>query len=371
MTLPKGTFKTSPADFIVDEIPAYLPSGEGPHLYLHFRKTNRTTDSIVGDVARALGVERREIGVAGMKDKVGITTQWISVPANKTDVDDRAAEIQSGKRPIEGFELLEARRHQNKLKTGHLHGNRFEIVVRGIDPTRMADVTAALDRISKEGVPNAFGFQRFGRDGDNVERARAWLTGQTRAPGDPKLRRLHFSALQSAGFNAVLAERVKDGTWTVPLLGDLLKKEETGGMFVCTDVQLDRERAASGEVCPTGPIIGDKMRQPEADALDLEQRILAPLIEGIDLHRARSLGEGTRRPLRLRVSEMLHTPTSSESNERNPFVGQDAITVRFVLPKGSYATTVLGSVFDLIEAGRESRPADTSASSTETETEEQ
>jgi tRNA pseudouridine13 synthase len=366
VSLPKGIFKASPADFIVDEIPAYLPSGEGPHLYLHFRKANRTTDSVVGDVARALGVDRREIGVAGMKDKVGITTQWISVPANKPDVDDRARGL-----AIEGVEILEAKRHQNKLKTGHLHGNRFAIVVRGIDSARLSEVTAALDRIAKDGVPNAFGFQRFGRDGDNVDRARAWLTGKTRAPSDAKLRRLHFSALQSAGFNAVLEERVKDGTWTLPVLGDLLKKEETGGMFVCTDVQLDRERAAAGELCPTGPIVGDKMRQPEAEAFDLEQRILAPLIEGIDLHRARSLGEGTRRALRLRVSDLLHTPSTTESNIEIPAVGQAAIAVRFVLPKGAYATTVLGSVFDLIEAGRESRPADNSASSTETTTEEQ
>lgn len=368
MTLPQGTFKVAPQDFVVDEIPAYEPSGEGSHLYLHLRKTNRTTDQVVSDVARALGVERREIGVAGMKDKVGITSQWISVPANKPDLDDRARGLQ-----IEGVEILEAKRHGNKLKTGHLHGNRFEIVVRGIDPARLSEVTAALDRIARDGVPNAFGFQRFGRDGDNVERARAWLTGKARAPGDPKLRRLHFSALQSAGFNAVLEQRVKDGTFTLPLLGDVLKKEETGGIFVCTDVQLDRERAASGEVCPTGPIVGDKMRQPEADAFDLEQRILAPFIEGIDLHRARTLGEGTRRPLRLRVSELLHTPSTTQLNDPewgHRFVGQSNITVRFVLPKGAYATTVLGSVFDLIEAGRESRLTDSADNSTaETSTE--
>jgi tRNA pseudouridine13 synthase len=113
------------------------------------------------------------------------------------------------------------------------------------------------------------------------------------------------------------------------------------------------------------------MRQPEADAFELEQRILAPLIEGIDLHRARSLGEGTRRALRLRVSNLLHTPSTTESNIEIPAVGQANIAVRFVLPKGAYATTVLGSVFDLIEAGRESRPAENSASSTETTTEEQ
>jgi tRNA pseudouridine13 synthase len=349
----KGTIKTSAADFVVDEVPAYEPSGDGPHLYLHFRKANRTTDHVVADIARALGVDRRGIGVAGIKDKVAITSQWISIPDEKRELETRAKAL-----AVDGVEVLDVRRHGNKLKTGHLHGNRFEIVVRGIAVEELPNVTAALDRIAREGVPNAFGFQRFGRDGDNVEKARAWLTGQARAPGDPRLRRFHFSAVQSAGFNAVLEARVADGSWTVPILGDLLKKEETGGMFVCTDVQLDRERAAAGEVCPTGPIIGDKMRQPESEAFDLEQRILAPFIEGIDLKRARSLGEGTRRPLRLRVSALLHTPPNDEARRTNSasgpadqaieaVVGQAAIKVRFVLPKGAYATTVLGSVFDL------------------------
>lgn len=351
-SLTPGIIKSSPSDFIVDEIPAYLPSGEGPHLYLHFKKTNRTTDHVVNDIARALGVQHRDIGIAGIKDKVAVSTQWISVLANDASLDEKARALQ-----VEGVEILEATRHANKLKTGHLHGNRFELVIRGVDPMRLDAVKAAFDKIGKDGVPNAFGQQRFGRDGDNVEKARAWLTGNARAPGDPRLRRFHFSSVQSAGFNAVLEARVADGSWTIPILGDLLKKEETGGMFVCTDVQLDRERAASGELCPTGPIIGDKMRQPEADALALETRILEPFIEGIDLHRARSLGEGTRRPLRLRVTDLRHTSSIDEGSKAGPSVGQAAIAVQFVLPKGAYATTVLSHVFDVTDAGREVREA--------------
>ena len=350
MNLTPGIIKSAPSDFVVDEIPAYLPSGEGPHLYLHFKKTNRTTDHVVNDIARALNVNHRDIGIAGVKDKVAVTTQWISLLANDATLDEKARALQ-----VEGVEILEVKRHANKLKTGHLHGNRFELVIRGVDPARLDDVKAAFDVIAKNGVPNAFGHQRFGRDGDNVEKARAWLTGNGRAPGDPRLRRFHFSAVQSAGFNAVLDARARDGSWTMPILGDVLKKEETGGMFVCTDVQLDRERAAAGEVCPTGPMIGDKMRQPEADALALEQRILEPIIEGIDLHRARALGEGTRRVLRLRVTELRHTSSIDEAAKAGPSVGQAAITVQFVLPKGAYATTVLAHVFEVTDGGRVAR----------------
>lgn len=352
MDRPRGSIKRSPADFVVDELPAYEPSGEGSHLFVHFRKTGRTTDEAVRELVRALGVERRDVGVAGQKDKVAVTTQWVSLPADPGgEIEKRLDAI-----AIEGIEVLARRRHGNKLKTGHLRGNRFAIVVRGIAPEATDRVEAALARIAKEGVPNAFGVQRFGRDGDTHERALAWLTGKARAPGDPRLRRFHFSAFQSWVFNAVLAERVADGSWNGALEGDLLKKEDTGGLFVCTDVQTDRERAFRGEVCPTGPIVGDRMRQPAGDALDLEQRIVGPLIEGIDLRRARSLGEGTRRALRLRVSELSHQWSTSSHDEATTSGGAEqghAIEVRFVLPKGAYATTVLENVFTIVDVARE------------------
>jgi tRNA pseudouridine13 synthase len=356
---PTGTIKRQPEDFVVDEIPAYEPSGEGSHLYVRFEKKNLTTDDAVRAFASALRVERRDIGVAGLKDKVGVTTQWISLPAEDRTIDERIASV-----AIEGVTILEFRRHANKLKTGHLKGNRFTIVVRDIDPARLDEVVRAFERIDREGVPNAFGVQRFGREGDTHEVARSWLMGKTRAPNDPRLRRFHFSALQSAIFNAVLDHRVSAGNWNVPLLGDLLKKEETGGIFVCTDVQLDRERADRGELCPTGPIVGDRMRQPEQESFELEQRIVGPLIEGIDLRRARSLGEGTRRPLKLRVTELSHSathpPSLDEASSSTPSPTPDggcALRVRFVLPKGAYATTVLENAFAVVDATRPSGPS--------------
>ena len=359
MERPRGTIKSAPEDFVVDEIPAYEPSGEGPHLFVHFRKTNLTTDEAVRAIAAATAADRREIGVAGLKDKVAVTTQWISLPAS-AEVERRIDEL-----AIPGISLLARRRHGNKLKTGHLRGNAFRIVVRGLDPAAVPAAAAALDRIAREGVPNAFGAQRFGRDGDNHERARAWLTGAARAPADPRLRRFHFSAFQSWIFNLVLEERIRLGSWNIPLLGDLLRKEESGGIFVCTDVQRDRERADQGEVCPTGPIVGDKMREPEGEALELEQRIVAPCIEGVDLRRARSLGEGTRRALALRPASLSHQlirnagpdhgnngtdeeTMMSASHDHRPEGA--AIEVRFVLPRGAYATTVLSNAFSIVDA---------------------
>src|SRR5688572_22725682 len=146
MPLPIGRIKTAPEDFVVDEIPAYEPSGQGPHLYLHVKKKGRTTDDVVRAIARALDVPQREIGFAGMKDKVAVTTQWMSIPAKENDAAfeerARALAIARGSAPnpaLDGVEVLAVTRHQNKLKPGHLRGNRFAIVVRGV-----GDVPSAI-----------------------------------------------------------------------------------------------------------------------------------------------------------------------------------------------------------------------------------
>lgn len=352
--LPTGRIKSRPEDFVVHEIPAYEPSGEGTHLFLHLEKKNFTTDAAVRAVTKALGVEMRDVGIAGMKDKAALTTQWVSVPVppKQPDIETRARALE-----IEGIRVLEAKRHGNKLKTGHLKGNRFELVVREIDPARIDEVKKKLESFATEGVPNAFGTQRFGREGDNAERARAWLTGKERAPGDLRLRRFHFSALQSAAFNAVLEARIADGTWAQPLAGDLLRKEDTGGIFVCSDVQADRERASRSEVCPTGPIIGARMRWPEGHVKELEERLVGPYIEGIDLERARTLGEGTRRALRLRVmdtrvEQIVDSASINPADENDNREHRGALRVLFVLPKGAYATTVLANALTVVDGSK-------------------
>jgi tRNA pseudouridine13 synthase len=358
MTLPRGRIKCAPEDFVVEELAAYEPSGEGTHLYLKFEKRGLTTDAAVRAITKALSIPMRDVGIAGMKDKVAVTTQWVSIPAppKSPDLEERAKAL-----TIVNIKVLDAKRHTNKLKTGHLKGNRFDIVVRDVPADAVDAVIAAMARFEKEGVPNAFGTQRFGTEGDNAQKAREWLTGKVRAPGDPRLRRFHFSALQSAAFNVVLDARVANGTWNQPVLGDLLKKEDTGGIFVCTDVQADKERADRGELGPTGPIVGARMRWPEGEVKALEERLVAPFLEGVDLERARSLGEGTRRALRLRVTgcsvaQVMNSkgvPGADESDNREQL---RALRVQFVLPKGAYATTVLANAFDVIDGSREGKP---------------
>jgi tRNA pseudouridine13 synthase len=344
--LPRGVIKSVPEDFVVEELPLYLPSGEGDHLYVRFTKRNLPTDIAVRMMARALGVDARDVGVAGLKDKVGVTTQTISIPLGR---DPAALESRVSALALEGITIHEAKRHTNKLRTGHLAGNAFTIVVRDLDPTQVDDVARTLERIGREGAPNAFGTQRFGRDQDNAQRARAWLRGEWAGPRDGRQRRFLFSSLQSAIFNDVLRRRVEDGTWLTPLDGDVLQKEDSGGLFLCADVQADRERAARGEVSPTGPMVGVKMRAPTGAPLALETAVTTEWLgEGFDLARVRQLGEGTRRPLRTIVRDLrIEIIAPASANEGTGREQRPSVRVYFVLPKGTYATTVLTTAMDI------------------------
>jgi tRNA pseudouridine13 synthase len=346
--LARGRIKSTPEDFVVEELPLYEPSGEGEHLYIRFTKRGLTTDAAVKSIASALGVGARDVGVAGMKDKVAVTTQTISVPIPPQD---RAIEERARALALDGITVHEARRHGNKLRTGHLIGNRFAIVVRGVAPEERAQVIASLERIAREGLPNAFGTQRFGRDRDNADRARAWLSGRERGPRDLRMKRLLWSALQSELFNEVLQRRVDAGTWATPLEGDLLKRHASGGLFVCTDVQTDRARALEGELSPTGPMFGVKMREPEGAPRDLERAVLAERLgEGVDLAITKPFGEGSRRTLRLWVEALkIESPSEGEVDGAQAAEQASSITVRFVLPKGAYATTVLSAAISLRE----------------------
>jgi len=344
-----GTLKAEPEDFLVEEISAYEPSGEGEHVFIRFTKTDVTTPDAVRAIARALGCDPREAGVAGMKDKRAVTTQTVSVHVPRgiaaLDLVERAQRL-----ALRGIRIHDATAHGHKLKTGHLAGNRFEIVVRDIPLGRFEEAGRALGTIAECGVPNAFGAQRFGVAGDNAARALAWLRGEHPGPRDRRMLRLLWSSLQSTVFNLVLESRVKDGTWTTPMVGDLLKVRASGGLFVCEDVATDVARARAGEISPTGPIIGPRMPWPEGAPADLERSVADGVLgAGADLSRARLLGSGTRRSLRVWAQD-LRWAAHKPDEEATQHAQTACMRVSFVLPKGAYATTVLASAFAIRQA---------------------
>ena len=319
-----GRLKVAPEDFRVDELPAYLPAGAGPHLYLHVEKRGRTTRDVIRALARILGVGERDAGCAGLKDRAAVTTQWLSFPVAR---DPDAASLQG-----DGFRVLAASRHQNKLRPGHARGNAFQVVVRGGDLGAAQGCAGALARA---GLPNFFGPQRFGQDGANAALGRALLSADPppearRAARDRFLRRFALSALQSELFNRWLAERMADGLLAVALAGDVLKKLESGGVFVCEVPELDGPRVAAFELSPAGPMFGHQLRPRSAGVpAEREARVLAAAgLAPADFARGGDEAAGTWRAARLPV-EVALSPLP------------DGYLARFALPRGSYATVVM------------------------------
>ena len=330
-----GLTRVTEEDFRVEELPLYEPAGDGPHLYLEVEKRGRTTPEVARELAAALGAAERDVGYAGLKDKRAVAVQRFSVPLppriEPAESLRRAAALEG-----QGFRALSASRHHNKLKPGHLRGNRFTITVRGAVSGALARGEAVCARLLAQGAANLFGPQRFGKRGDNAALGHAILMrapAGRRASRDRFLRRMALSALQAELFNRCLGARIADGLFAEALAGDVLKKRATGGLFVCEDEAADGPRVASGEVDPCGPLPGHELYAARGPALAREEAVLAST--GIDPKSFAAGGDqmrGTRRPYRIPLEEL-----SIRSDG-------DILILQFVLPKGSYALCVLREV---------------------------
>jgi len=325
-----GSVRVSEQDFRVEELALYEPCGEGGHLYLLVEKSGRTTPEVARELAAALGAREREVGYAGLKDKRAIAVQRFSLPVPPRSPDFlRRGAAASGA----GWRVLSAGLHGNKLRPGHLRGNRFRVVVRGAVEGAVERAERICAELRSRGAPNLYGRQRFGQRGDNAALGAAILRREA-APRDRFLRRLALSALQAELFNRCLSARLRDGLFDRAIAGDVLRKRQTGGLFVCEDAASDTARVQSGEVDPTGPLPGHSLFAARADALAREASVLSEA--GIDPRSFAAGGgemEGARRPYRIPVDDLRIEPA-----------GPDVLTLEFILPRGSYATCVLREV---------------------------
>jgi tRNA pseudouridine13 synthase len=328
-------FDPSPERFVVEEIPAYAPSGAGEHTFLWIEKRGLTTLDAIRRVAAALGVDARDVGYAGLKDRHALTRQWLSVP--RVDPEKARAALASPE-----LAVLEAQRHGNKLRLGHLHGNRFEVVLAGPAapdaPSEIESLRARLEVLAASGIPNRFGEQRFGAAGDNAAAGLAILRGERRER-DHRRRRLLLSAAQSAVFNRTLELREASGGLVRVRAGDVLQKIASGGLFVCEDPAVDQPRVDAGELCPTGPLPGGREKEPPpgTEARALEDQALHDVgATREDFARAGRDLPGARRPLRIAVT-LGEPPLALEPAPP----GMSAVRLRFTLPAGSYATEVV------------------------------
>ena len=331
-----GVLRATVDDFFVDEVPAYPPAGHGDHVLARIEKRGLTTRDAVAQIARALSVAERDVGVAGMKDRHAVTRQWISLPPPTAPEAVLALALPD-------LRVLEAARHPHKLRTGHVRANQFVLRVTGTrtSPAAAASARAILDQLAAPpGAPNWYGEQRFGRDGDNAARGRAIVLGE-RPPRDKKLARLLVSALQSELFNAWLVARLDAGLYARVIAGDVLHKRG-GGQFVCEDVETDQRRLEAGELVVTGPMFGERMRRPPdgTQAAAREAEILAAAGLAPDAFAAvRALAEGTRRDATIEVGA-VHVAELPDDH---------ALEVGFTLPGGAYATAVMREVMKSTE----------------------
>lgn len=316
-------FRAIPEDFRVDELPAFEPSGAGEHLLLEIEKRGMNTVHAARRIARWAGVPDAAIGYAGLKDRHAITTQRFSVHLPKRVAPDLST--------LGGADLrvLGQAWHARKLPRGALRGNRFRLVLREVAGERGV-IEARLRRIAADGLPNYFGAQRFGRGGDNVAAARRMFAGQR---VHREQRSIYLSAARSALFNAVLAARVRAGTWAAGDEGEVWMLDGSHSVFgpVPADPAL-AGRAASGDIHPTGPLWGRGEPRCDGAVAALEAAALAPFADlraGLEAAGLRQ----ERRALRVRVADLAWDGP-----------GEGRLSLSFVLPPGAYATGLLAEL---------------------------
>ncbi len=386
-----GALRRDADDFTVHELPLYAPSGEGEHVLFEIEKRGMSTHEAVRRIARALRTRPTEIGTAGLKDARAVTRQWLSVRGVRREW--------VAKLDLDGVKVLSAGSHANKLRSGHLAGNRFRVRIRETVAGAVENAHASMEILSRRGLPNRFGPQRFGErreshlvgaalvagddeevlslmlgrpsDADppkvhlareayeagDLKHARDLLPASRRdehaclaalikgkapkqaARAIPKRMRLFFiSALQSHMFNRVLDERMPDVDRVEP--GDLAYKHDSGAVFLVEDAEAENERAARFEISPSGPMFGYKMIEPGGRPAEIERAVLEEA--GLSLESFRTPGglksKGERRSLRV--------PVEGASVEPADEADGGGIWVTFALPPGSYATVVLDEIMN-------------------------
>ncbi len=333
-------FTPTPRDFIVTEIPLYEFSGEGEHLILKVRKKELTTWELIGIFARFLGIKNRDIGYAGLKDKYAMTIQYISLPAK---FEEKLATFDHDK-----IKILETTKHNNKVRVGHLKGNRFELRLKKVLGIQKDKLDSTLEWIKEYGIPNYFGNQRFGNDGNNWEEGKKIIEGTMRV-NDPKTREFLVGSYQSYLFNSWLSKRMEinllfekfseseiEGILDIPkgslegvkkqkhffkiLSGDMMMHYPFGKVFEAEDLQSESERFFLKDIAPTGLLPGKRASKATGVARIFEEKF----DEDINV-------DGARRYAWIRVEDI-----------KTRYVMEKAqYELSFTLPKGSYATNVV------------------------------
>lgn len=309
-------FEQNKDDFIVDEIG--LPwKGNGNFLILHVKKVEMTTWDMVAAFATFLNINAEKIGYAGLKDKHATTTQYISIESKYEK------ELKKFRHPQ--IKVLNVTRDTHSIRMGDLQGNRFHINLFEVNQIQAGQIEKLARKSEKLGLPNYFGYQRFGRDEDSIEQAKAMIDGDLHIE-DAKLKKFLVSVYQSVFFNEWLAERVQisrdeNSSKFMLLDGDVYITQE-GKLF--TPKKIPQKDFEAKKVLPTGLLCGRDVYRARERAGEIEAKYDDGFL----------YDKGLRRPA-------IIFPKDIELNYKNNF---DIMSIAFTLPKGSYATVFLENI---------------------------
>jgi len=300
----RADFRSTPEDFVVREELGVEPDGAGEHLLLHLSKRGENTGWVAQQLAAAFGIREMDVGYCGMKDRHALTSQWFSLYLPSSPEAD-AATLQQFFATHDSLTLLASDRHSKKLRRGQHRCNRFSLTLRAISDTD--SIIQRLERVSREGVPNYFGEQRFGRQSSNLYWARRWFEGgeQIRNRGKKVMAK---SAARAYLFNLVLSQRVAEGSWK---------------QLICSDPE-----------SLTGPLWGRGRPKVSESLAAWEAEVLTPYGEWLQGLEHVGLQQ-ERRVLALQPAD-LHWQLT-----------ENTLTVSFSLPPGTFATAVLREIAHL------------------------
>ncbi len=334
-------FNPSPRDFSVEEIPLYDFSGEGEHLIVKVRKKNLSTWELTDLLSNHLGIPRRQIGYAGLKDKHALTTQYLSLPASCEERLEAFAH--------DGVTILERTRHANRLRIGHLKGNRFRLRFKKVLGVQKEKIDRVTEWIESYGMPNYFGLQRFGVEGNNWQEGQQIVQGKLRMR-DRKMREFLVGSYQSKLFNDWLSRRIRisrlleefsaaeterlesleegalAGTkeqshFFKILCGDVMMHYPYGRIFYAEDLSSEAEKFAAADRAPTGLLPGRKVKRALAPARAVEAEYDDEAIRET----------GSRRYAWVFPSDIHRRYVPEKAHYE----------LSFTLPKGSYATVLV------------------------------
>ncbi|EHC7290725.1 tRNA pseudouridine(13) synthase TruD [Vibrio parahaemolyticus] len=325
--------KAQPEHFQVREDLGFSFTGEGEHLMVRIRKTGENTSFVANELAKACGVKSKDVSWAGLKDRHAVTEQWLSVHLPKGETPDFSTFLAQ----YPSIEILATDRHNKKLRPGDLIGNEFVVTLSEV--TDVADVEQRLEKVKQVGVPNYFGSQRFGNDGNNLDEARRWGRENVRTRNQNK-RSMYLSAARSWIFNRIVSARLENGVFDKFIDGDIAQTSQ-GLLAVDANNLADMQnKLALSEVEITAALAGDNALPTQADALALEQPFIDEEPDLMALIRGNRMRHD-RREIALKPKDLAW---NVEGNN---------ITLTFSLDAGSFATSIVRELVNEVKVERE------------------